>query len=163
MTDEPVSKRRMSVTMIGFALVGFVLPALAIAMAYKSCLGTTVQGMVSIKGAGVDWRERVGSCAAEADGRAVTLAHGDDVRVRAAVDPIDGPRLELSPPGQPVVVLTPATCPGLRVELRQDGKRDDGSAILDGSMVASCPVPAGHPLAGAAIALDGWWKACKLP
>ena len=47
--------------------------------------------------------------------------------------------------------------------LRQDGKRDDGSAILDGSMVASCPVPAGHPLAGAAIALDGWWKACKLP
>ncbi|MBK9034160.1 MAG: hypothetical protein IPL61_23345 [Myxococcales bacterium] len=161
--DPPVSGRRLSLTMVGVTLVGFVLPAVAITMAYRSCLGTTVRGAVSIKGQAIDWRQRLGSCAAEADGRAITLTNGGDVLVRAAVDPIDGPRLELAPPGQPLVVLVPATCPAMRVELRAAGKRDDGSAILDGTMVANCLVPPGHPLAGAVVSVDGWWKHCKLP
>jgi hypothetical protein len=149
---------------IGLAVLGgFALPVIAIAMLYRSCLGTTVRGSVALRGVEPELRRRLGACAAEADGRAVVIRGPDDVAVRAVVDPIDGPRVELSPPDQRVITLVPATCPGLSVLMRVDGKRDDGSAILAGSATARCPVPAGHPWTGAMIEFDAWWKGCRLP
>ncbi|MEZ4403262.1 MAG: hypothetical protein R3B06_24770 [Kofleriaceae bacterium] len=156
------SRARLSLTMVVLAIVGFAIPAVVLATLYKSCLGTTVRGSVAIRGAGLEWRQRLGGCAAEADGRAVRLTYGDEPRVRAMVDPVDGPRLELAPPDRPIIALTPATCPGLTVELRVAGHRDDGSAILDGNLGASCQLTSG-PLAGAQIDVDGWWRGCKLP
>ena len=162
MTDAPTDKPRLTITMITFAVIGLVIPAVAIAVAYKSCMGTTVRGGVAVKGAGVDWKARLVGCAAEADGRTAALDAGGEPVVRATLDPIDGARLELAVPGQPPIVVTPATCPGLLVAQRTAGKRDDGSAILDGSFTVACAVPPGHPLAGARIDGDGWWNACKL-
>lgn len=162
MTDAPVGKPRLTITMIAFAVLGLGIPAVAIAVAYKSCMGTTVRGSVAVKGAGVEWTARLAGCAADPDGRTAVLDAGGDPIVRATLDPIDGPRLELAVPGQPPVVVTAATCPGLAVAQRTAGKRDDGSAILDGSFTVACAVPAGHPLAGARVDGDGWWNGCKL-
>ena len=162
MTDAPVGKPRLTITMIAFAVRGLGVPAVAIAVAYKSCMGTTVRGAVALTGAGDPWKARLLGCAAEADGRTAALDAGGAPVLRATLDPIDGPRLELAAPGRPLIVLTAATCPGLVVTQRTAGKRDDGSAILDGSFAVACAVPAGHPLAGARVEGDGWWNACKL-
>lgn len=165
MDDRPTPPRASTgkTIAIGLAVLGgFALPVIAIAMLYRSCLGTTVRGSVALRGVEPELRRRLGACAAEADGRAVVIRGPDDVAVRAVVDPIDGPRLEVALPARPLVVVTPATCPSLRVELRAVGKRDDGSAILDGSFSVACTVPAGHPLAGARLDGDGWWNSCQL-
>lgn len=161
--DPPPSKQRLTATMIGLAVGGLVVPTVAIAVAYRSCQGTTVRGTVAVRGAGADWQARLAGCAAEADGRTVALDGGGDPLVRATLDPIDGPRLELAVTGTPPVVLTAATCTGLAVTQRPRGKRADGSAILDGSFAVACAVPAGHPLAGAHVSGDGWWHGCALP
>lgn len=148
---------------IGAVIIGgFALPVVAFALLYKSCLGTTVRGSVTVRGDGPDLRRRLGGCRAEADGRAVVLTGGDGVAVRAAVDPIDGMSLELRLPERPPLALDPKSCPGLTVELRTAGKRDDGSAILDGNFLASCKVADG-PMAGATVDVEAWWKSCKLP
>lgn len=162
--DEPrPGKLRLSLAMLGFAAVGLVIPIVAIAIGYRSCIGSTVRAQLSITGDGVAWTWRPQGCDAEADGRTIALTTESQRAVRVTLDPIDGPRVELSPPDQPLLVLDPATCPGLLVRMRVDGKRDDGSAILAGSATARCPVPPGHPWAGAQIELDAWWKGCKLP
>ncbi len=161
--EPPPGKLRLSLSMIGFAAVGLVIPAIAIAIAYRSCVGATVRAQVAITGDGIAWTARPQGCAAEADGRTVTLSVESQTPMRVTLDPIDGPRVELSPPDQRVITLVPATCPGLSVLMRVDGKRDDGSAILAGSATARCPVPAGHPWTGAMIEFDAWWKGCRLP
>lgn len=161
--EPPPGKLRVSLSMVAFAAVGLVIPGIAIAIGYRSCIGSTVRAQVAITGDGIDWRWRPQGCAAEADGRTVALSFESTSALRATLDPIDGPRVELSPPDRPSFVLTPASCPGLVVRMRVDGKRDDGSAILAGSATARCPVPPGHPWSGAQVEVEAWWKGCKLP
>jgi hypothetical protein len=72
--EPPPGKLRLSLSMIGFAAVGLVIPAIAIAIAYRSCVGATVRAQVAITGDGVAWTARWAGCAAEADGRTVTLS-----------------------------------------------------------------------------------------
>ena len=162
MSDTRTDRPRLTLAMIAFAVLGLGIPVVAIVVAYKSCMGTTVRGAIAVTGGGVEWKARLGGCAAEADGRTAALDAGGEPVLRATLDPIDGARLEVLVPGQPPIVVTPATCAALVVAQRTAGKRDDGSAILDGSFAVACAVPAGHPLAGARVDGDGWWNSCQL-
>lgn len=153
------SKRRMSVVMLGLATVGIVIPGIAIAIGYKACVGAKSAGAIAVRGGGVDWSSPLGSCVADPTAFVVELGGGGPALVRATLDPLDGPRVELRVAWAPApIVLTPATCPGLRVTVRRTGERADGSHLLDGSAAASCPIT----VAGGAaqLELDAWWRAC---
>lgn len=140
-------------------VVGLAIPVAAIALSYRACVGTTTRGAVSVRGPGLTWRGSLGTCTA--DPGVLTVGLGDEgapPSVLAVLDPLDGPRLELVAPALPAaIVLTPATCPGLRVEVRRAGTRGDGSPLLDGSASASC-----RTASGVQIDLDAWWRACHV-
>jgi hypothetical protein len=158
-TSEP---RRPSAVMIVVTIIGFVGPALGLAYAYKSCLGATVRGSVALRSRDLDWRQRLGACAADAMTDAVTLDGGGESLVRASVDAVDGPRVEISGPAPwSTLRLTPTNCAGMHVRLKRVGTRSDGGPIFDGSMVASCDVGADGTRAAVHVELDGWWRACS--
>ena len=110
----------------------------------------------------IAWRQALGTCTADPTALAVSLDAGAAPILFAVLDPLDGPRLELRAPWQPApIVLTPATCPGLRVDIRQRGQRDDGTQLLDGSLAASCTLPRGTdpPIR---LDLDAWFRGCGM-
>ena len=152
----PPSKLRLSATMLGLAVVGLAIPVIGIAVAYQACVGTTIRGSVSVRGPGVEWRSALGTCTADPTALTVGLAADDGaIVVRATLDPLDGPRLELAMPAAPPITITAATCPSLRVDIRRVGQRPDGSHLLDGSAAASCRTDAGLH-----VELDAWWRGC---
>jgi len=157
--DEPgpgLSKARLSMGMLGLATVGLVVPAIVIGLAYKSCIGTTTRGSVSVRGDGAEWRGALGACVADTSALTVVLGPPDaPALATVTLDPLDGPQIALDVPDRAGYVLTSASCPGLRVDVRRTGQRADGTQILDGAASASCRLPS-----GAQIDLDAWWRGC---
>jgi hypothetical protein len=149
-----VSKSR-----VGLGVAGAIVPVVCLVLVIRSCSKTAVSGELAVLGEG-GWRAPLNLCrSGELQSfEGVDLGREDTGRmsVRAILDPDRGTIVELTRPGGGVPVrLTADSCPGLVLELRKSGSDGDGAALLDGRVVARCPLPGGQT-----VQLDAWWKRC---
>lgn len=159
--DPPPSKRRLSALLAAAAVGGLLVPIAVIAIAMKSCSGATTSGTLHVRHSTDELRVRVSRCTADAiDLTAVLDTGGPGPIVTATLDPLDGPRLRVQLPALDLLVTT-ATCPGLRVSVRRSGQRTDGTQLLDGSAAAACETTTAD---GTPVRLDveAWFRACGL-
>lgn len=163
MSDADGGGRR-KLAVLGFLAAGLVVPALGVAVAWKSCGHGAIAGKIDVAGSTAGaWSTTIGSCkSGVSDGfRGVVLGGrgtAAGAKTRVEVDPIDGPLLTLwSPDGKGPLVVTKKACAALSAELREVGKRDDDSpAAFDGNVAGSCPLPG-----GGTVTIDAWWRDCR--
>jgi len=157
---------RPSRSQIGWSLilivVGLVVPAVAIALVYRSCREPIARGEVTVTAAGGEpWRVPLMWCALAGPGQRadLTLAHAAAAtdRLRVFYDHHHQPRLELVRAGR-FQVLDAATCTRLRLAPAHDGPELDDLDLTSGSLDAECRTPGGDQ-----VVIDVWWKHCAAP
>ncbi len=155
-------RKRRSWTVIGMMLLGLVVPAVGVAVAWKSCGQGAVAGRLDVKGSSLgSWVTILDRCASgAAQGiRGVELSSRAVERpsVRLEIDPIDGPSVTLwSPDGKGPLLLRRKDCAALEAELRPRGENADGVASrFDGNVRGTCLLPG-----GGTVTIDAWWRDC---
>jgi hypothetical protein len=160
-----VSDSRRKVAVVGFVIIGLLVPAFGIAVAWKGCGHGAIAGKIEVTGSSAGaWSTTIASChTGAADGfRGVTLVgHGArdaTAKARVEIAPLDGPTVTLwSPDGKGPLVVTKKDCAALAAELRGVGERDDESpAAFDGNVAGTCPLPG-----GGTVTIDAWWRDCR--
>jgi hypothetical protein len=160
--DGADERRSRNWTVIGMMLLGLVIPAVAVAVAWKSCGQGAVAGRLDVKGSSLgSWvtiLDRCTSGAAQGIG-GVELGSRAVARpsARIEIDPIDGPSVTLwSPDGKGPLLLRRKDCAALKAELRPRGENADGVASrYDGKVEGTCPLPG-----GGTVTIDAWWRDC---
>ena len=160
---EPDERREQRPRHLGrgvlIGLAGLLLPVAGLVMVVRSCDRAAASGEVAVIGE-PGWRVPLNRCKSGElhSFHGVDLGRDSDGKmlVRAIDDPDRGIVVELVPPAGGVTLrLTRDTCADLRLELRKQGVDEDGAALLDGRVVARCPLADGRR-----VQLDAWWRRC---
>lgn len=160
MSEEPGGTRR-KLAVIGMLAAGLAVPALGIALAWKSCGRGAVAGAVEVKDSTLgSWRTTIARCRPAGAGvRGVELtAKGSEApAARVEVDPLDGPIVTVwSTDGKGPLVVRKEACPALAADVRDSGARDDDAPLrYSGNVGGACPLPGGGTLT-----IDAWWRDC---
>lgn len=141
-------------------VAGLIVPALGIAVAWKSCGHSAVAGAIEVKDSTIgSWRTTIARCTSGgASYRGVELRGGKDkANARVEVDPLDGPIVSVwSADGKGPLVVRKKDCSSLAADVRDTGTRgDDAPARYNGNVAGSCALPGGGTLA-----IDAWWRDC---
>jgi hypothetical protein len=150
------------VAVVGMLVAGLIVPALGIAVAWRSCGRSAVAGAIEVKDSTHgSWRVQVARCLSGGSAfRGVELAGRDEeskATARIELDPIDGPSVSVwSADGQGPLVVKKKDCAALTADVREDGKRDDEAPPrYSGNVGGACPLPGGGTLT-----IDAWWREC---
>ncbi|HUQ08231.1 MAG TPA: hypothetical protein VM261_37310 [Kofleriaceae bacterium] len=150
------------VAVVGMLVAGLIVPALGIAVAWKSCGRSAVAGAIDVKDSKHgSWRLTVARCrSGGAAFRGVELAGPDDsskATARVEVDPIDGPVVSVwSADGQGPLVVKKKDCADLTADVRDIDKRDDDAEPrYNGNVGGACPLPG-----GGTMTIEAWWRDC---
>lgn len=150
------------VAVVGMLVAGLLVPALGIAVAWKSCSHGAVAGAIDVKDSKHgSWRVSVARClSGGATFRGVELAGQDassKATARVELDPIEGPMVSVwSADGQGPLVVTKKDCAVLTADVRDTGKRDEEAPVrYSGNVGGACPLPG-----GGTITIDAWWRDC---
>lgn len=157
---EASSGTRRKLAVVGMLAAGLAVPALGLAVAWRSCGRSAVAGSVTVEGSTLgSWRTTILRCRRAAEGvRGVELvARGGETPVaRVEVDPLDGPIVTVwSTDGQGPLVVRKQACAALAADVRDRGAGDDAPARFDGNVEGTCPLPGGGTLT-----IDAWWRDC---
>ena len=159
--SESQDATRRKVAVVGMLLVGFAVPALGVAVAWKSCGHSAIAGALEVKDSTLgSWSTTIGQCTSGGvqgyRGVELTGAKAKAV-VRVELDPIDGPMVSVwSADGRGPLVVKKKDCANLVVEVRDADKRDDDApARYHGNVAGACPLPGGGTLT-----IDAWWRDC---
>jgi len=158
-SGDTQSAGRRKATVVGMLVAGLLVPALGIAVAWKSCGHGAVAGAIEVKDSPIgSWRTTIARCTSGGTSyRGVELSGKDKANARVEVDPIDGPIVSVwSADGKGPLVVRKKDCTSLAAAVRDTGKRDeDAPPHYDGNVAGSCALPGGGTLA-----LDAWWRDC---
>lgn len=154
------SAGRRKAAIIGMLVAGLIVPALGIALAWKSCGHGAVAGAIEVKDSTIgSWRMIVATCKSGGETfRGVELRGRDGKALtRVEIDPIDGPIVTVwASDGKGALTVRKKDCSTLAVDVRDAGKRDEEApARYDGSAGGACSLPGGGTLT-----IDAWWRDC---
>ena len=159
---EPVGERRGGRVgwSLGLVVLGLVVPAAAMAIAYRSCEVSAARGQITVEGSPLGaWRVPILRCQLIPGSTTEVLLGKDEGTTLARVVHQGATVLELDDPsGSRTLTIDATRCPGLAIRPARPATDPAGIDLTRGSLFVDCQLPE-----GGRVHVDAWWSKCETP